>query len=121
MKHKPVVVYVADKAQSEAFEQETDIRSYGADTMRDALAQTIFTYPDAIVIDASDDMLRAENTYFHLRTIQHPPIVLLSNMPHRWDTENRGAEVVILPEASDYETIAETIKELLAEDLKTPC
>lgn len=120
MKHNPVVVYVSNKAQSDRFAENTDIVTYAADTMRDALAQTIFTYPDAIVIDASDDMLRAENTYFHLRTIEHPPIIILSNMPYRWETEYRG-QVSILPEGSDIETIAQAVMNLITEDLKTPC
>jgi hypothetical protein len=121
MTHNPVIVYVADKAQSEAFARNTDIVVYGADTMRNALAQTIFTYPDAIVIDASEDMLRAEDTFFHLRTIEHPPIVILSNMPQRWETENRGARVVILPENSPYQSIAQTVYDLLAEAITSPC
>lgn len=120
MKHKNVVVYVGEKAQAEAFAESTNIVVYGADTMRDALAQTIFTYPDAIIIDASENMLRAEDSYFHLRTINHPPIVLLSNMPWRWETEHRG-KVAILPENSDLQSIAYTIQELLVEEVKTPC
>ena len=77
MKHNPVVVYVGTKEQSEAFAKEQDMPVYGENTMLGALAQTIFSYPDAIVVDASENMLLAEDTFFHLRTIEHPPIVIM--------------------------------------------
>lgn len=120
MKHNPVVVYVGTKEQSEAFAKNNDVIVYGAATMRDALAQTVFSYPDAIVINASEDMLLAEDTFFHLRTIVHPPIVMLSNMPWRWETK-RGDTVIVLQQDSDHETIAQTILDTLTKAIQAPC
>jgi hypothetical protein len=113
MKHNPVIVYVGTKEQSETFAKNNNMIVFGAATMRDALAQTIFSYPDAIVVNASEDMLLADDTFFHLRSIEHPPIVMLSNMPWCWETEG-GASVVVLRQNSEHETVSQTVHDMLA-------
>jgi hypothetical protein len=118
MKHNPVVVYVGNEEQSTSFAKDHSMIVYGEDTMRGALAQSIFSYPDAIVINASEDnMLLADDTFFHLRSIEHPPIVILSNMPWRWETE-RGGSVVVLRQNSEHETVSQAIHDILAKYVK---
>lgn len=115
MQNNPVVVFVTDDNRSQAFMKATDLVTFGADNMRDALSQVIFSYPDVIVIDASQEMLRAEDTFFHLRTINHPPIIVLSNVVGRWEMHG-GNPVIIMPEdSSDYQ-IEETIRAVLANE-----
>ena len=113
MQNNPVVVFVTDDNRSQAFIEATNLVTFGANTMRDALSQVIFSYPDAIVINASKEMLRAEDTFFHLRTINHPPIIVLSNVVGRWEM-NGGNSVTILPEGSSDMAIEETISAILA-------
>lgn len=115
MKNNPVIVFVADEKRSQAFTKESNFVTFGANTMRDALSQVIFSYPDAIVIDARDDMLRAEDTFFHLRTINHPPIIVLSNVEGRWDMRG-GNPVVVMPENSSNYQIEELVQAVLAGD-----
>ena len=115
MKNNPVVVFVADKDRSQAFNRDSNLVTFGSDTMRDALAQVIFSYPDVIVIDASQEMLRAEDTFFHLRTINHPPIIVLSDVTRRWDMHG-GNPVIVLPENSSNLQIEETVRAVLAEN-----
>jgi hypothetical protein len=115
MKNHPVIVFVADDKRSQAFMKDSDLVTFGANTFRDALSQVIFSYPDVIVIDASQDMLRAEDTFFHLRTINHPPIIVLSDVTGRWDMQG-GNSVIVMPEdSSDYQ-IAEMVRAVLAGD-----
>ena len=113
MKNNPVVVFVADEKRSQEFIDNTNIVTFGADNMHDALAQVIFSYPDVIVIDARDNMLRAEDTFFHLRSINHPPIVMLSNLRQRWDTSGEN-DVVVMSEYSATYEIEETIRSILS-------
>ena len=117
MKHQPVIVFVADEERSQEFTKASNLVVFGADKFRDALAQTIFSYPDVIVIDAGSDMLRAEDTFFHLRTINHPPIVVLSNVVGRWEM-HRGNPVTVIPEDSTDYQIEETVRAILAGDVK---
>jgi len=94
---------------------------FNAPTLRDALAQTIFSYPDVIVIDAGNDMLLAEDAFYHLRTIEHPPILLLSDMPNRWDMRRFTKNpVCVLPEDSTTNTILSALHSMLQGDVVTP-
>ena len=119
MKNNPVVVFVADEKRSQEFINNSELVTFGANNMHDALAQVIFSYPDAIVIDARDNMLRAEDTFFHLRTINHPPIIMLSNLRQRWDTSGKN-EVIVMSEYSANSEIEASIRSLLA-DKKVAC
>lgn len=112
MKNNPIVVFVTDDEQSQAAMQDSNLLIFAAQTTRDALAQVVFSYPDIIVIDARDDMLRAEDVYFHLRSIEHPPVVILSDMPQRWDT-SRSQRITVLPEDSNMQTIITAMYALL--------
>jgi hypothetical protein len=111
MKHNPVIVFVSSTENAEAFKAVSGYEVFAAPAMRDALAQTLFSYPDAIVIDSSYDMLVADDSYYHLRTIEHPPLIVLSDMSLRWERHG-GGQVVILPENSSYEAIADAIQAL---------
>ena len=115
MKSNPVIVFVADNDRSEAFMKDSNLVTFGVDTFRAALSQVIFSYPDVIVIDASDDMLRAEDTFFHLRTINHPPIIVLSNIPNRWDMKG-GNPVIVMPEDTPDYQLDEMIRAVLTGD-----
>jgi hypothetical protein len=111
MKQNPVIVFVSSKERAEEFKMASGFEVFAAPAMRDALAQTIFSYPDAIIIDASYDMVVADDSYFHLRTIEHPPLIILSDMSLRWERRGGGV-VVILPESSSDEDIANSIHSL---------
>lgn len=115
MKTNPVIVFVADNKRSEAFTRDSNLVTFGVDTFRAALSQVIFSYPDVIVIDASDDMLRAEDTFFHLRTINHPPIIVLSDIPNRWEMKS-GNPVIVMPEGSPDYQLDEMIRAILTGD-----
>lgn len=116
MKNNPVVVFVADEKRSEKFMTATNFHVLPADTFRDALAHVIFSYPDSIVIDASKDVLRAEDTFFHLRTINHPPIIILSNVEERWDRQGKNP-VIVLPTNSSPQDIEQAIQATLTGDM----
>ena len=114
MKKNPVVVFVADEKRSQEFMNNSNLVTFGADTMYKALAQVIFSYPDVVVIDASDDMLRAEDTFFHLRTINHPPIIMLSNLRQRWYTGGKN-DVIVMSEYSATHEIEDAIRSIVAD------
>jgi len=113
MQNNPVVVFVADEKRSQEFINNSNLVTFGADNMHGALAQVLFSYPDVIVIDARDSMLRAEDTFFHLRSINHPPIIILSNLRQRWDTSGEN-DVIVMSEYSANGEIEEQIRSILA-------
>jgi hypothetical protein len=119
MKQNPVIVFVSSKERAEEFMAVSNFEVFAAPTMRDALAQTLFSYPDAIVIDASYDMVVADDSYFHLRTIEHPPLIVLSDMSLRWERRG-GGMVIILPETSSNDDICTAIQSLDTETSSLP-
>jgi DNA-binding response OmpR family regulator len=119
MKQNPVIVFVSSKERAEEFKTVSGFQVFAAPTMRDALAQTIFSYPDAVIIDAAYDMVLADDSYYHLRTIEHPPLIILSDASLRWERRG-GGMVVILPESSDDETLVEAIQTLNEENTALP-
>jgi hypothetical protein len=111
--NKPVIVFVGDDDRATDFMEATDTYVLGAPTLRIALAQTIFSYPDAIVIDAQPaNMPMAEEVFSHLQTIAHPPLVLLSDEPGRWDTRTINT-VTILPNDATHEALAEAVYQMV--------
>lgn len=111
-KQNPVILYIGSEANSEAFIAPSNWIIYAANELMDALARSVFDYPDAIIIDAKDDMLLAQDAYFHLLTVDYPPIVILSDTVGRWNID--GDSVHILPESSTDTDIAHAIHALLA-------
>lgn len=111
MKQSPVIVFVSSREHAAEFKQFSGYEVFAAPTMRDALAQTIFSYPDAIIIDAAYDMLVADDSYMHLRSIEHPPLIVLSDMSLRWERHG-GGQVVILPENTSHEDLVQAIEAL---------
>lgn len=97
MKNNPVIVYVGAASSRDALAQASGWNVLGATTFREALSQVIYSHPDLVILDAQHDMLVAEDTFFHLRTIQHPPILVLTNVPGRWETTGRHGRVALMP------------------------
>lgn len=119
MQNNPVVVFVAGEKRSQEFKNNSNLVTFNSNTFHNALAQVIFSHPDVIVIDASEDMLRAEDTFFHLRSITHPPIIMLSNLRQRWDTRGEKDVIVMSEYSANYE-IEEMIQSLIG-DKKVAC
>ena len=116
--NKPIIVYVGDENRATDFMEASDTYVLGAPTLRIALAQTVFSFPNAIIIDASPEYANlAEEVLSHLHTIKHPPIVLLSDDRNGWDTEDI-ADVCILPQTSTYQAIAAHLRRILAGELE---
>jgi len=115
MKNQPVVVFVADADRSQAFAKDASVIVFGADNFRNALSQVIFSYPDVVVLDARDNVMRAEDTLFHLRTIEHPAIVILSDVPQRWDTVSK-TPIIVLGVDSSHQAIEQAVLAVLAGD-----
>ena len=119
MKQNPVIVFVSSKERAEEFKMVSGFQVFAAPTLRDALAQTIFSYPDAIIIDAAYDMVVADDSYYHLRTIEHPPLIVLSDASLRWERQG-GSLVAILPENSSSEYITAAVEALEIESSSLP-
>lgn len=114
----PVVVFVGDDNRATDVMEIGGLYVYGAPTLRIALAQTIFSFPNAIVIDASGANLQlAKETYTHLLTIQHPPLVVLSDDASQWDTQ----VVSILPGNASPVEIAAAVGQVIRKQLEPAC
>jgi hypothetical protein len=119
--NKPVIVFVGDDNRATEFMETSGTYVLGAPTSRIALAQTVFSFPDAIIIDATpENMQLAEDVYFHLRTIKHPAIVLLSDVPALWDTQ-AVSNVTILPTSTSHEEVAKHMRLTLSGALEPAC
>lgn len=104
-KKTQVLVYVGDDERSTNFMEASNTYVLGAPTLRIALAQIMFSNPDAVIIDAMpENMLLAEDTYFHMRTLRNIPVVILSDMLERWDTVG-DYPVSIVPNDANPEEI----------------
>ena len=116
--NKPIIVYVGNEDRATDFMEASDTYVLGAPTLRIALAQTVFSFPNAIIIDAAPEYTQlAEEVLSHLHTIKHPPIVLLSDERDAWDTEDIE-DVTILPQNSTYQAIAAHLRRILAGELE---
>ncbi len=120
MNNQHIMLYIGTDSRHEQFAADDQWIIFQAPTLRDALAQTIFSHPDVIVIDAGSNMLLAEDSFYHLRTIDHPAILLLSNMPNRWDTRRFKNPVCVLPENSNHAEIADALVSMLEGKVATP-
>lgn len=118
---KPILVFVGDDNRATEFMEASDTYVLGAPTLRIALAQTVFSFPDVIIIDASpENMQLAEDTFAHLRSIQHAAIVLLSDTPQQWDTA-RVDNVSIVANDISHEDLANHVQRVLAGELQVAC
>jgi hypothetical protein len=118
--NQPIIVFVGDDDRATAFMEVSDTYVLGAPTLRIALAQTIFSFPNAIIIDgtAPNRELAAE-VLSHLHTITHPPIILISDVTDNWwDTEDI-ADVTILRHTTSYEVVAAQLRRILSGELET--
>ncbi len=120
MTQQQIMLVIGTGKRQETLAEDGRWIVFHAPTLRDALAQTIFSHPNVIVIEAGSDMLLAEDAFYHLRTIEHPPILLLSDMPNRWDTRRFSNPVRVLPEAADAEAISHALDAMLHGDVVTP-
>ena len=119
--NQPVIVFVGDDDRATEFMEASGTYVLGAPTSRIALAQTVFSFPNAIIIDATpENMQLAEDVYFHLRTIDHPTIIVLSDAPARWDTA-AVSSVSILPSSTSHEDVAKHLRLALAGTLEPAC
>ena len=116
--NKPIIVYVGDEDRATDFMEASDTYVLGAPTLRIALAQTVFSFPNAIIIDAAPEYTRlAEEVLSHLHTIKHPPIVLLADDAADWDTDEID-DVTVLPQNSTYQALATHLRRILAGELE---
>jgi hypothetical protein len=119
--NKPIIVFVGDDDRATEFMEASGTYVLGAPTLRIALAQTVFSFPNAIIIDATPENIQlAEDVYFHLRTIQHPNIVVLTDTPQRWDTQSVN-NVSILPGDTSHEELTRHLQLVLAGALEHAC
>jgi hypothetical protein len=116
--NKPIIVYVGNEDRATDFMEASDTYVLGAPTLRIALAQTVFSFPNAIIIDAAPEYTRlAEAVLSHLHTITHPPIILLSDDRDSWDTTDID-DVTILPQTTTYQAIAAHLRGVLTGELE---
>ena len=116
--NKPIIVYVGNEDRATDFMEASDTYVLGAPTLRIALAQTVFSFPNAIIIDAAPEYARlAEEVLSHLHTIKHPPIILLADNAAGWNTEDID-EVTILPQNTSYSAIAAHLCGILTGELE---
>lgn len=112
MNRNPVIVYVGDEQSAEQFVATSQSHVLAAATYRSALSQVIFSHPDAIILNAGDDILSAEDTFFHLQSIDHPLTIILSDVEGRWATSDSD-HIIVLPQDSSAQYIHNIICETL--------
>ncbi len=98
------LLYVGDSAQGDQL--QTSATSRGWNLLRptelmEALALYVFCFPDLVVLDATVDCDLAEAVFFHLRSVDAPALLVLTEAttPGPWDGLPSPAVTVIPPTA----------------------
>lgn len=121
-KTHPIILVIGDgKTRRDLYTWASDYDWHiiSSDEMMDALAQYMFYVPDIILIDDAADAVLADDVYFHLRSIDAQPVLVLSDLPGRWSIP-AGASIQILPTCSDERAIVRAITQLVQGDLTEP-
>jgi hypothetical protein len=98
------LLYVGDSARGEQL--QTSATSRGWNLLRptellEALALYVFCFPDLVVLDATVERDLAEAVFFHLRSVEAPALLVLTETttPGPWDGLPSPAVTIIQPTA----------------------
>ncbi|MFP4435722.1 MAG: hypothetical protein ACLFVO_00435 [Chloroflexaceae bacterium] len=104
------LLYVGDSDQGDQL--QTSATSRGWNVLRptellEALALYVFCFPDLVVLDATVERDLAEAVFFHLRSVDAPALLVLTEAttPGPWDGLPSPAVTVIPPTAQADELL----------------
>jgi len=104
------LLYVGDSTQGEQL--QTSATSRGWNFLRptellEALALYVFAFPDLVVLDATVERDLSEAVFFHLRSVDSPALLVLTEAttPGPWDGLQSPAVTVIPPTAHPDELL----------------
>lgn len=107
----PVIVYSGTLERAENLNALAEARGwyvFSAASMLETLGQTVLFFPDVVILEDAPDASLAHDIFDHLRSIQHEPILILSDTPEKWDITD-DALIQIMPRSSNLLDIADTI------------
>jgi DNA-binding response OmpR family regulator len=120
MKQTPTIIYVGDAGRAGSVRAATSACGWHllqSSQMLEALAMYVFYYPDLFVLDDMPDSTLAADVYYHLLTVETPPVLILSDEPYKeaW----RGissSRVMVLPRDCAGADLLAAIRCLLFDD-----
>jgi DNA-binding response OmpR family regulator len=120
MKQTPTLIYVGDACHAGSLRAATSACGWHvlhSDQMLEALAMYVFYYPDLFVLDDTPGSTLAADVYYHLLTVETPPVLILSDEPYKeaW----RGissSHVLVLPRDTAGADLLAAVRRLLLDD-----
>ncbi len=111
----PNVLYIGDYTRGQALQaRAAGWHIYQPDDTLDALAMHVFYCPDIAVIDTVAKCHTGTEVYFHLRSAQARPLLILAREDHlrRWAVPD-DSTVRVLPAALGDEQLIAAIEDLV--------
>lgn len=112
---RPNVLYVGDYERGQILQSKAnDWHIYLPQYALEALAMHVFYYPDITVIDTVAKCQTGTEVYFHLRSAQARPLLVLAREDHlkRWAVPD-DSTVRVLPATLRDEQLIAAIEELV--------
>lgn len=95
----PTLVFVGDQERAYSLNQLVEAHGWtvlAPDEMMEALAMVVFEYPDMVIIEDAPDNTMAQDVYAHLRSIDFPGLLVLTDRPEIWDLNAHSEEALLL-------------------------
>jgi hypothetical protein len=112
----PVIVYSGTLERTASLNALAEARGwyvFSASSMLETLGQTVMFFPDVVILEEAPDASLAHDIFEHLVSIQHEPMLILSDTPEHWDVAS-DALIQVLPRSSSILDIADTLLAMTA-------
>lgn len=95
----PTIVFVGDHERADGLNQLVEAHGWTVlepQEMMEALAMVVFEYPDMVIIEDAPDNPTGHEVYAHLRSIDFPGLLVLTDRPEVWDLDTHPEETLLL-------------------------
>ncbi len=112
----PVIVYSGTLERTESLNTLAEARGwyvFSASSMLETLGQTVMFFPDVVILEDAPDASLAHDIFDHLTSIQHEPMLILSDTPEDWEIAS-DSMIQVMPRSSSVLDIADTLLAITA-------
>lgn len=112
----PVIVYSGTLERTGDLQALAEARGwyvFSATAMLETLGQVVMFFPDVVILEDAPDASLAHDIFDHLVSIQHEPILILSDTPEAWAFA-ADSMIQVMPRSSSTVAIAETLLAMTA-------
>lgn len=112
----PVIVYSGTLERTGGLLALAEARGwhvFSAASMLETLGQVVMFFPDIVILEDAPDASLAHDIFDHLMSIQHEPMLILSDTPENWSFAP-NLLVQVMPRSSSTLEIAEAVLSITA-------